>query len=301
MNAKIFICASLAVSLSVLSSAAHAQLVQHVSETYPRMIETLFAAPQPIARELKYFYHHQPSYQGEPRPAVVSTNETTVGPTPSAMPSIVLPSPEATAAQTAMYERKQAEARADGNAVMESYYGQLSANALQTQIAFDQLYATIGLMQASVAFAAALGQAVNDAALRAAAEWVVQTTGAVGPSAPEGTVLHLGFFESFAVQKGLESRTELIVTATLEGPDQQRIGQGASTMVLVAYRKRNPLASMPQPGFVLVDEALQELQTEVVKARRTSRVPFGPQYAIVGQATVGVLYAQLAEPAGAQP
>lgn len=292
---RIIDCAALIFAVLALRSPASAQLMQHVSEVYPGMSEALFAAPAPIARELKYHYFHQKVIGGEAQQPVVSTNETATGATRPAVVSIALPAPQTGATMSALYERKQAEARADGNHVMETYYGQMSEHTLQTQAAFDRANAAIGLMQAGVGLAAALGQVANDAAARSIAEWIAGVTGAIGPSAPEGTVLHLGFFESFEAEKlSLESRTELIVTATLETPDQQQVAQAANTMVSFVYRKKNPAAATPRPGFVLLDETLRRAVNEVVKARKTNRMPFAPHYAIVGQATVGALYDQLA-------
>lgn len=295
MKAKVVLCSVFVVALSVLAEGAHAQLVQHVSAVYPPMTDVLFAAPAPIARELKYTYYHQKVIGGEALPPIVSTNAGTGGATPSALPSLALPAPQTGASMIALYERKEAQARADGNGVMATYYSSLGDNAQQINASFDQVYAAIGLMNAGMALGSALGQVVNDAAVRSAAEWVAQTTGAVGPSAPEGTVLHLGLFESFEAKKlSLESRTDLVVTATLE-VDGQHVAQAANTMALLTYRKRNPAAATAQPGFVVLNDALRGIVNETVNARRTNRVPFGPQYAIVGSATVGALYAELAD------
>jgi hypothetical protein len=300
MNTRqIVLCAAFAVTFAGLPSTVNAQLVQHVSESYPRMVAELpFQAPAPIARELKFTVYRQMILKGEPQRPVFATNEDSRGPTPYAIPQAVMPSLDTGASLTALYERKREDARSDGNGVMEAHYSRMSDYAHQSQVASERLNAQLGLMISGMDALATIGQALLDENARTISEWVATTTGAVGPAAPEGTVLHLGFFEYVHAERfAIESRAEFVVTATLEMPNDETAAQSAHTTELYTYRKRNPEAATPRPGFVLDNDDTQRVAQAAVNAKRINGIPFGIHHAIVGHATLAGLYAQIAEAA----
>jgi len=274
---------------------ANAQLVQYVSDSYPGMIEQLpFHAPAPIAREVRYTFYLQTILNGKVQDPAFATNESSAGSMQHALPSIALPGPTSGKAMSDVYERKQADARADGNRVMEQHYASMSYSALQSEIATGRLNAQIGLMTTSLNALATIGQALRDESARTLANWTTQTTGAVAPTAPPGSVLHLAFFEFvYSSRFALESRCELIVTATLETPGSDGPIQSAATVELFTYKKNNPEAANNKPGYVPFAGALAVTGRWKISDKKLDVVPLGVPLAIVANSTMTALYAQL--------
>ena len=176
---------------------------------------------------------------------------------------------------------------------MEQHYASMSYSALQSEIATGRLNAQIGLMTAGLNALATIGQALREESARALANWTTQTTGAVAPTAPSGSVLHLAFFEFvYSSRFALESRCELIVTATLETPGADPF-QSAATIELFTYKKSNPAAASVKPGYVPFAGELAVTGRTKIDDKKLDVVPLGVPLAIVANSTMAALYAQL--------
>jgi len=285
----------LSVVLSIALSGCGG-LVQHVSDSYPRMVQALpFEAKHPIAREMRYTVYRRIYLKGDPEPPSFVTTESGPGAGQYTIAPAVVPNSGSVVAMSRVYEQKQARARADGNRLLEAHYRDMSYGALQSEIAAGRLQATLGVMQASLGALGALGRALFEADAKKLADWVAGTTRAVGPSAPAATVLHLGFFWYVHGERfGVESRSELIVTAVLERSGRVRAAESARAVELNTYKRDNPSAARVGQGYVVHDQRLSGAE-RMRNLSELDTVPLGRQLAVIAHAALADLYAQVEE------
>jgi hypothetical protein len=249
-----FACA-LAAALPLSASA----ITQTISDTFPGMVEALpFRAKQAIAQDVRVTVYRQYILNGKPQRPIFATNEVSPGPILYST-GAVLP------------------ARGDPQAVL----------------AMARLNAQAGLMQASLGALATIGQALLDSDAQKLSSWTIETTGAIAPSAPPGSVLHLGFFwYVHSARFAVESRSELIVTASLERPGEGAPLQSARTVELFTYRDGNPDAVNIRQGYVKHGGHLYAADNAAV-AKRLGRIPLGMQLGVLANSAVALLCAQV--------
>jgi len=156
-------------------------------------------------------------------------------------------------------------------------------------------------MQASLNALASAGRALLEANAKELAEFTVGSTRAVGPTAPPGSVLHLGFFwYVHSAYAAIESRSELIVTATLESQPGVANLTSARTVDLMTLKKSNPGAAVPAAGLVLHGDHLYAAPGAQESAALNGN-PMGRELAIIATAVIADLYAQLSAAQAAGP
>jgi len=151
-------------------------------------------------------------------------------------------------------------------------------------------------MAAGLNALAAIGKALMDADARKLSEWTTATTGAIGPSAPPGSVLHVGYFwYVYSERWAVESRSEVVVTATLELPGAPNALQSAKSVELFTYKDSNPEVANIKAGYVKHAPDLYAAD-KIAGTKSLDGVPLGRQLAILANSAIAALYTQSAEP-----
>jgi len=108
-------------------------------------------------------------------------------------------------------------------------------------------------------------------------------------------VLHLGFFWYVHGERfGVESRSELIVTAVLERPGRVRAAESARAVELNTYKRDNPAAARAGQGYVVHDQRLSGAE-RMRNLSELDTVPLGRQLAVIAHGAIADLYAQVDE------
>lgn len=181
-----------------------------------------FRVDRPLARQLRYTYQTRTDLGGEEGTPIGSADATTAAllRRGESLP-LVSVAPANGGDWGAHYGRLAEDARDRGDTEGALMYRELAVAQAETQAAMNQVTAAghmLATYQSVVSALAAVGQAMHDSDAASVADWVADETGAVGPTAPEGSLLHLDFLH---VTHGdrfntSDARVELFVTALLD-------------------------------------------------------------------------------------
>jgi len=169
------------------------------------------------------------------------------------------------------------------------------AAATQTLGLSKSIDQSVALMNVSIATADALrgwAKVEHEKDARALIDWVTRNTGAVGESAPEGSVLYLDFvrvLEGKSFQFASES--DLIVTATLEQPGREAI-RSRRAIQLSIYS-----GGAPSPEQIEAKAVYKEIASPLAKQpemKPMTKVLYGVDFAALANSAIVDLYEQLA-------
>jgi hypothetical protein len=230
----------------------------YFTENYAQLLtEPLAKAPRPLAREIHYTLVHKVEVSGAPNATLAYADRQTQQqvysgtfsvPKPSRSGSEVLQgrADEARAAATRSSDAASRQAHRDRAVV----YSRTSEAALRTEMATGQVMAAAGVLDASVGLLSAMGSAAAGYMQNLVAQHVQrvqESTGAVGPDAPSGTVLYL----QFHIRTEGEfwgHVTSVLVSATLDrGPGQ--VFRSDRQLSFKFVRPKPPEGTPPPSGF----------------------------------------------------
>lgn len=300
------------------------------SENFPVLKRDIqYAAPTPIARELKYVYATGTIINNKPNLLITSnltdaselkvraidgwtnitgiqfddSNQKRIVTTSGSTAKVMLPHSDVTndavtARLTKAAESKVAEARAASARGDHLQARSLSDQAIinEQMAQFNQsMNSSIQMMQSfasAYAALAELGKAMHRASGQYLADWVKTHTGAIGESASPGSILHIDFLHAL---KGssfqLSSDGELIVAASLELGNGERLSAARGIKIVLSKG-----SEAPPPGYVSKDEVpFTDAEAREIDGGDASVPPYLHQFAVLIRATIKDLYNQLKE------
>ncbi len=285
----------------------------YFSENYVPMIAELpFRAQYPLARQTKYVYAEGNVIDNKPF-FLIATNITDKSEidkrafqnisyiypaitkedlynTKTASGQLQLHEPE-------FYEKykqnvKKVERDDDDNALLDkALLGervQTAESFRKLAISLDNSILMMNTYMTSVHSLAVIGKAMHEDDARKMINWLEKTTGCIGPSAPEGTTLHIDFIH---VVQGksfhLSSENDIIVSAMLKKADGTFVNSNRSIRMKVLSGQTSPNADLT--GFVPKNMTL--IPDEKVPILKTIQYNlFGYQFAVLTNSAIADIY-----------
>lgn len=281
----------------------------YFSENYVPMIAELpFRAQYPLARQTKYVYAEGELIDNKPF-FLIATNITDKSEidtrafqnishiypditkedlynTKTASRQLQLPEPE-------FYEKYQQDVKKverDDNASLAER-SITSEGFRELAISLDNSIVMMNTYISTVHYLAIIGKAMHEDDARKMINWLEKTTGCIGPSAPEGTTLHVDFIH---VVQGksfhLSSENDIIVSAMLEKADGTFINANRSIRMKVLSGQTSPDADLT--GFVPKNMTL--IPDEKVPILKTIQYNlYGYQFAVLANSAVADIYSKI--------
>lgn len=161
------------------------------------------------------------------------------------------------------------------------------AQTRELAISLDNSIVLMNAYMSTVHSLAIIGKAMHESDARKMINWLEKTTGCIGPSAPEGTTLHIDFIH---VVQGksfhLSSENDIIVSAMLEKADGTFINANCSIRMKV-LSGTSPDADLT--GFVPKNMAL--IPDEKVPILKTIQYNlYGYQFAVLANSAIADIY-----------
>ena len=209
--------AVLVAAVSIVGSGC-ASLNYSASANRGELVNTLpFRAQRPIAREVRYTFVSATVLSGDPGAPIVAVDSVTRAQLPRGRQVVSLaaqgaPQQSSGTKWSDIYGQRAAEAQRAGRTADFQRFTALSQANLQTEVAMSQMVTGASGVFAIYAGATqalrAVGQAIIDGSAVAMRDWITTNTGAIGPEAPEGSVLNL---QLFAILTGRKFKREILM------------------------------------------------------------------------------------------
>jgi len=277
----------------------------YFSENYVPMIAELpFRAQYPLARQTKYVYAEGNVIDNKPF-FLIATNITDKSEidtrafqnishiypaitkedlynTKTASGQLHLPEPE-------FYEKY----KQDVKKIERGEYVPLppTKHSRELAISLDNSIIMMNTYVSTVHSLAIIGKAMHEDDARKMINWLEKTTGCIGPSAPEGTTLHIDFIHVVQGKSShLSSENDIIVSAMLEKADGTFINANRSIRMKVLSGQTSPDADLT--GFVPKNMTL--IPDEKVPILKTIQYNlYGYQFAVLANSAVADIYSKI--------
>lgn len=288
--------------LLALTNLTGCGLKAYFSENYvPMVAELPFRAQYPLARQIKYVYADGDLIDNKPF-FLIATNITDKSEinkrafqnishiypaitkedlynTKTASGQLKLPEPE-------FYKKYEQDVKK----MERGEYVPLSPtkHSRELAISLDNSVIMMNTYMSTVHSLAGLGKAMHENDARKMINWLEKTTGCIGPSAHEGTTLHIDFI--YVIQGKsfhLSSESDIIVSAMLEKADGTFINANRSIRLKVLSGQTSPDADLT--GFVTKNMIL--VPDEKVTILKTIQYNlYGYQFAILANSAIADIY-----------
>lgn len=288
--------------LLALTNLTGCGLKAYFSENYvPMVAELPFRAQYPLARQIKYVYADGNLIDNKPF-FLIATNITDKSEinkrafqnishiypaitkedlynTKTASGQLQLPEPE-------FYKKYEKDVKK----MERGEFVPLSPtkHSRELAISLDNSVIMMNTYMSTVHSLAGLGKAMHENDARKMINWLEKTTACIGPSAPEGTTLHIDFI--YVIQGKsfhLSSESDIIVSAMLEKADGTFINANRSIRLKVLSGQTSPDADLT--GFVTKNMIL--VPDEKVPILKTIQYNlYGYQFAILANSAIADIY-----------
>ncbi len=238
-------------SVSILVNLTGCAVNRCVSPSFTKLIDDMpFKAEYPIAREIGITYSYTQELDGKlSDPAICSNEKNQPGNTEnsSTTPWYNMPQPTSTTKWSEIYDQKATDARFRGDFSNAKFYSQSAANSLEVEIAMENMVNNVNTAFATYNATVEVLRVISDAIMKnkinKTQEWIINTNGCIGDTAPEGSILHLDMKWILHGNKfQLDSKNLFVVTAVLEDGKGNNV-QSVKSFELYAYKENKPADS----------------------------------------------------------
>lgn len=288
--------------LLALTNLTGCGLKAYFSENYlPMVAELPFRAQYPLARQIKYVYADGNLIDNKPF-FLIATNITDKSEIDTRAlqnishiyPAITKENLYNTKTESGQLQLHDPEFykkyEQDVKKIERGEYVPLSPtkHSRELAISLDNSVIMMNTYMATMHSLAALGKAMHEDDARKMINWLEKTTGCIGPSAPEGTTLHIDFIHVIQGKSfHLSSENDIIVSAMLEKADGTFINANRSIRMKVLSGQTSPDADLT--GFVPGN--MTHIPDEKVPILKTVQSNlYGYQFAVLANSAIADIY-----------
>ncbi len=294
--------AVLIAAFSLAGSGCSLGLTYSASANRSELVDKFpFRAARPIARELRYTYVSATVLGTDVGQPLVSADAATRSELPPgrhvvSLAAQPLPQQSGGTKWSEIFAERAAEARRDGRTQDAALNTQLSQANLGTELATARMVSSasgvFAIYAGAVQALRAVGQGIVDGTAVGLRDWITANTGAIGPAAPEGSVLRL---QLFAVANGEKFKSEIrldyVAIATLED-GRGRTVQSARSWQVWGHKAEGSAFKIPA-DVTRFDPAHMVPADKQGLLQPLSNKAWAPQLALAANAAVADLYARL--------
>lgn len=241
------------VAALALALATGCNLTQSASPVYADFCELVpYRCDEPLARELRYTYTSSSDIKAGPDGFVSVADDTTMAEYRTTNDIALLTSePKLSAA----YAERADAASAAGDTQGALVYRDVALSAAEVEVAMSQIDQAANMISSYASAMSALGALAPVLAHSSATMvtgWVTANTGAIGASAPEGSVLHVNINKlAKATAFTTTSRIEFEVTAVLDD-GRGNLLRAERGFALFTYEPDAPPSDLPANAAVVL-------------------------------------------------